>query len=342
MQKHKPFIFAVVLSFLSLFSVNANAQEAQQRKLAPVLVDRVIAYFGDEVITLTDVFKRADAARNPVAGTISGDPAGDLVSNQAALDDLVEEKLILAEAAKLGIKATDEEVDRHVQSILDQNMWSQEDFASAIKMLGFLEVSDYRAHAKKELLKSQVLRLKVGARVRVSDRDVEEAFLREFEGGTLETEVHLWHIFFPFAESSDAGDLVKLIEHAKKIREMAVSNERPFEDLAREFGGDGSAPKGGDVGWFVKGRLQASLENVAFALKDGEISDLVQSTSGLHILRVTERRQVPIADVEEAKARVRYELTEIEFAKEYKKWVKSLRTSSRIVVRPLDEPLVLE
>ena len=79
MQKHKPFIFAVVLSFGSLFSVNANAQEAQQRKLAPVLVDRVIAYFGDEVITLTDVFKRAEAARNPVAGTISGDPAGDLV-----------------------------------------------------------------------------------------------------------------------------------------------------------------------------------------------------------------------------------------------------------------------
>ena len=236
-----------------------------------------------------------------------------------------------AEAAKLGIKATDEEADRHVQSILTKTCGRRK--ICIRNKDAWAEVSDYRAHAKKELLKSQVLRLKVGSRVRVSDRDVEEAFLREFEGGTLDTEVHLWHIFFPFAESSDAGDLVKLIEHAKKIREMAVSNERPFEDLAREFGGDGSAPKGGDVGWFVKGRLQASLENVAFALKDGEISDLVQSTSGLHILRVTERRQVP--SDEEAKARVRYELTEIEFAKEYQKWVKSyeLAAESWFVLR---------
>lgn len=302
----------------------------------PVLIDRVVAYIGDEAITLHDVRRRAESARNPVAGTVSGDPMGDAVTLAAALDDLVDERLILAEATKLGIKASDEDVDRHIQGIMEQNEWSSEDFASAVRMLGFTDIAGYRAHARKELIKSQVLRLKVGAKVRVTDREIEEAFLREYEGGKAEVEVRLWHIFFPIPEDVDAEGLRALIEHASKVQRMAASGERPFEDLAREFGGDGSAAKGGDVGWFPRGRLQASLEQAAFGLPEGAVSGVVQSAGGFHVLRVTERRKVPLADPEEARARIRYELTEVGFEREYKAWVRSLRASGRIVVRSLE------
>lgn len=302
----------------------------------PVLIDRVVATIGDEAITLHDVRTRAESARNPVAGTVSGDPAGEGVTLSAALDDLVDERLILAEAAKLGIKASDEDVDRHIQGIMEQNEWSNEDFASAVQMLGFTNIAGYRVHARKELIKSQVLRLKVGAKVRVTDREIEEAFLREYEGGKVEVEVHLWHIFFPIPENVDSDGLRALIEHASRVQRMAASGERPFEDLAREFGGDGAAAKGGDVGWFPRGRLQASLEQAAFDLAEGAISGVVQSAGGFHVLRVTERRKVPLADPEEARARIRYELTEVGFEREYKAWVRSLRTSGRIVVRSLE------
>lgn len=306
---------------------------AQDREA--VLLDRVVAFIGDDAITLHEVRKRAEAARNPVAGAATGDAAGQDVTLVAALDDLLDERLILAEATKLGIQASDAEVDRHVQGIMDQNEWSKDDFVSAVRMLGFQDVAAYRAHARKELIKSQVLRLKVGAKVRVTDREVEEAFLREYAGGTAETEVHLWHIFFPIQEDVDADGLRLLIDRAAGVQRMAASGERPFEDLAREFGGDGSAAKGGDVGWFPRGRLQASLEDAAFALPDGKVSGVVQSAAGFHVLRVTGRRQVPITDPEEAKARIRYELTEQGFAREYKAWVRTLRASGRIVVRPL-------
>jgi peptidyl-prolyl cis-trans isomerase SurA len=319
---------ALLVAVLAALPVSAQEGEA-------VLLDRVVAYIGDDAITLHDVRKRAEAARNPVAGAASGAPTGEDVTLVAALDDLVDERLILAEAAKLGIEATEADVDRHVQGILDQNEWTPDDFASAVKMLGFVDLAAYRVHARKELVKSQVLRLKVGAKVRVTDREVEEAFLREYAGGAVEPEVHLWHIFFPIPENVDEAGLVALIERAAEVRRIAATGERPFEDLAREFGGDGAAAKGGDVGWFRRGRLQASLEETAFALADGEISGVVQSAAGFHVLRVTERRQVPLADIEEAKARIRYELTERGFEREYKAWVRSLRASGRIVVRSL-------
>ena len=312
------------------------ALPAAAQPAGAVRLDRVVAYIGDEAITLHDVRKRAEAARNPVAGAAAGDAAGERVTLGAALDDLVDERLILAEATKLGIQASEEDVDRHVQGIMDQNEWSKDDFASAVKMLGFPDIAAYRAHARKELVKSQVLRLKVGAKVRVSDREIEEAFLREYAGGTAETEVHLWHIFFPIPEDVDADGLRALVDLATRVQRMAAAGERPFEDLAREFGGDGSASRGGDVGWFPRGRLQASLEEAAFALPDGGISGVVQSAAGFHVLRVTGRRQVPIGKPDEAKARIRYELTERGFEREYKAWVRSLRASGRIVVRPLE------
>jgi len=225
---------------------------------------------------------------------------------------------------------SDAEVDKHVQGIQDQNGWSDTEFRTAVRMLGFADVKAYRDHARRELTKSQVLRLKVGAKVRVTEREVDEEFNRQYEGGKSEEEVHLWHIVFQVPEQVTVGEIRTTIEKAQKVRDMAASGEKPFDELAREYSQDGSASRGGDVGWFARGRLQPSLEEAAFALKDGDISPVVQSSAGFHILRVTERRRAALKDPEEARARIRFELSETAFKKLYKDYVRELKTDARV------------
>jgi peptidyl-prolyl cis-trans isomerase SurA len=300
-------------------------------KASPVVVDRVVAHIGDEAITHLEVMDRLKTSQNPVADVIAGGAEG-RGGFKAALEDLVSERLILAEARKLDVTASNADVDRHVKSIMEQNGWSQGDFEAAVRMLGFGDVDSYRDHARKELIKSQVLRLKVGARVRVSDREVEDEFNRQYAGGTSEEEVHLHHIAFLISDDVEPDRLREILSSAQEVRQMAVSGARSFEDLAREFGQDGSASRGGDVGWFPRGRLQASLESAAFSLTDGEVSPVVQSSAGFHILRVTERRRVSIRDAEEAKRRIRFELSERVFEQEFLAWVKALRSAGRVTI----------
>ncbi len=312
----------------------APATAPATAKPAPAaMIDRIVATMGDDAITLLEVRKRAASARNPMAEAVAGRGAETDATMKAALDDLIAERLILAEARKLDITATDAEVDQHTKAIKDQNGWSDDEFATAVKMLGFEDVKSYREHARKELLKSQVLRLKVGARIRITDREVEEEFNKEFDGGKTEQEVHLWHIVLRLPDTVTLPLIQEKLAKAEELRARAAAGQ--FEAVARESSEDGSAPKGGDVGWFARGRLQPTLEEAAFGLKDNEVSPVVQSSLGFHILRVTEHRRVPLKDPDEARARVRYELSETAFAKILKEYIQELRSAAHVEIKPL-------
>ena len=306
---------------------------------AVVVIDRVVASIGDEAITLHEVEERAAAAKNPVAEVIAGGGGSPdaTVTLQSALDDLIAERLILAEGKKLDLTVSEADIDKNIKGIMEQNNWADTDFEGAVKMLGFPDTKAYRDHARRELLKSQVLRLKVGARVRFSDREVDEEFKRQYADDT-EEEVHLWHIAFLIPDQVDVASLRGILAKAEEVRRLVAAGNRSFEDLAREYGQDGAAPRGGDVGWFPRGRLQGGLEETAFGLKEGVISPVVQSSVGFHILRVTERRRVPLKDAEEAKRRVRYDLSEKAFEKLYRQYVLDLRSSGRVVVKGLNGP----
>lgn len=95
-------------------------------------------------------------------------------------------------------------------------------------------------------------------------------------------------------------DALPAAEARKKAEELRTKlmNGADFSDLAKEYSQDErSAPSGGDVGFISRGELAAVLETAAFALKPGEISDIVESVFGFHILRVTETRVKPLEDV---------------------------------------------
>lgn len=299
-------------------------------------IDRVVASVGPEAITFREVLERVRMATGGRLAAPQADApgSGELA---AALEDLVAERLLLAEARRLALTATDAEVDQQIEQIRSQNQWSPQDFLQAIRMLGFPSLEKYREHARLELLKTQVLRLKVGSKVRVTDREVDEEFQRRHPDGA-EDEVHLAHIVFLLSDDATSEDLESLARRAEEVRREA--DRVPFEDLARRYSQDGSATRGGDVGWFTRGKLQLALEQVAFSLEVGEVSPVVQSALGFHILKVLERRRVPLVDPEESRRRIRYDLSEQAFARLYRDYIEELKTRGRVVLRgwPGDSP----
>ncbi|MBP7126457.1 peptidylprolyl isomerase [Myxococcota bacterium] len=302
-------------------------------EVAPGEIDRVVASVGAEAVTLREVLGRVRMAggSRPAGGE---EPVPTPAELKAALDDLVAERLLLAEARRLSLTVSDAEVDRQIEQIRSQNQWSESDFAQAIRMLGFPTVEAYRAHARLELLKTQVLRLKVGSKVHVTDREVDEEFQRRHPDNA-EEEVHLAHIVFLVPENADMAAIQALARKAEEVQREAAGGSVPFEELARRHSQDGSASRGGDVGWFIRGKLQLSLENVAFAMDVGEVSPVVQSAVGFHVLKLLDRRRAPLADPEEARRRIRFDLSEAAFSRLYREYLEGLKTTGRVILRGL-------
>lgn len=314
----------LLFTILFVTSLRASAQEEE-------VIDRVVATIGKDVITLSEVEQRLREARNPLAQFIVGEQDAQM-SFQHVLDELIAEALLMREARKLEIEVTNEEVERSIRAMMAENGWDDEDLDTVLKMMGYDRKRFFALH-REQILRHKVLQYKVYSRLRISDREVEDAFLKEYHGGKAESQVHLWHIVLRIPTEVTLEQLEGILTRAKEIRQKIIAGEITFEEAARKYSEDSaSAQAGGDVGFFGQGQLLRSLEEVAFSLKDGEVSSVVQSPIGFHILRVTERRLAPLKDPEEARARVRYRLTEEAFHKEYKAYIQSLRAEARVKI----------
>ncbi len=134
-----------------------------------------------------------------------------------------------------------------------------------------------------------MLQYKVRGRVKLSDDDVRNYYQthpQEFGG---EPEVHVRHIFLPLPEGASKADEQKVRAQGEKVVARLQAGD-DFAKVAREVSKGPSAAEGGDLGWLRRGTVQKALEDVAFRLEPGQVSDLVRAGPGLHVLKVEERR----------------------------------------------------
>lgn len=142
------------------------------------------------------------------------------------------------------------------------------------------------------------------SRVQVSEKEIEEFYNVQRETRFRQPKgVRLRHILFRVA----AGAEPKQKETIRLRAEAALQESRSgkdFAELAKRYSEDPSAAQGGDVGWFTQGQLLPSLEKVAFALKKGATSGVVETTLGYHILKAEEAREEKTKGLKEAKEEI--------------------------------------
>ena len=143
------------------------------------------------------------------------------------------------------------------------------------------------------------------------------------------TQTHARHILMRVTDRSSVQAVSTRLE---QVRRQIERNERKFEDLARELSEDGSAPQGGDLGWTSPGSFVPEFEEVMNKLAIGAVSAPVVSRFGVHLIQVTERRNVS-QDPKEVRDQARNMLREQRFEQAYVDWTKDLRLRAYIEMR---------
>lgn len=156
-----------------------------------------------------------------------------------------------------------------------------------------------------DLLASQYLQKEVVEKINVTEEDISlyyKAHLEEFRTPEM---VRARHILVKVEKSASEEDKKKAKEKADDILKRIKAGE-DFGKLASEFSDDpGSKNKGGDLGFFPRGRMVPDFEQVAFSLKAGEVSDIVETPFGFHVIKVEERKESVQEPLEKVKNKVK-------------------------------------
>jgi peptidyl-prolyl cis-trans isomerase SurA len=300
-----------------LFALGARAE----------IKERIAGVVNGQPITLSEVEERKGPE---LARVLQQRPSAQRDKERAdllrrGLDELVDEKLIESEARTLGFDLTEEELQRGLEQLARQNSMEVADFREALEQQG-ISWDTAREIVRRQQLTGQVLRFKVKPR-NVTDAEVQAAYAAMTK--EPEVEVHARHIFIATHEGAPAAQLAA----GKARAEQAIRRIRAGETfalVAREMSDGPTARQGGDLGYFRRGLMLPAIEQAAFSLKAGEVSGLIKTGSGYHIVMVEDRRAVPPKPLEEMREEIRNRLANDSIMKERENFLSTLRKTAQI------------
>ncbi len=252
---------------------------------AQTVIDKIVAVVDREIITESELQERINflAVQNRM------DPTKPEFRQQV-LDAMVQEKLILAQAILDSVTVSDEEVtqtlNQRLQSFIRQVGSEQKVEQMYGKSINRIKL-DYRTEIRNELLINK-MRQQREANLQVTRREVEEFYAAYKDSlPQVPEEFEMSHIYM--VPKPDTAVEARTRRFAEAIRDSIVHGG-DFADFARRYSADATAANGGDLGWAKRGDYVREFEETVFALKEGEISNVVKTQFGFHIIQLLGRR----------------------------------------------------
>ena len=168
---------------------------------------------------------------------------------------------------------------------------------------------NYRLADKRNILYVRFVPRDYVAEVEVTPQDIEEFYQLHQENYLEPQKVRARHILFRIPEKAKTAEIQEILEQAKKVLELARKGDN-FAELARKYSEDSTAARGGDLGYFKSGDMVKPFADAAFSLKKGEISDLVRTRFGIHIIKVEDIKEESIQPLAQVKGVVLKRLKE--------------------------------
>jgi len=294
------------------------------------LKERIAAIVNGQPILLSDVEERVgpELARvmHQSPGAQRDKDRNELLKR--GLQELVDEKLIETEASSLGLTVSEEELQRALEQLARQQNLDVADFRQALEQQG-IPWDAARDAVRRQTLMAEVLRFKVKAR-KVSDEEVQAAYATELQNAQYE--VRARHIFIATPQNATQAQVAAALARAERALQRVKSGET-FALVAREMSEGPTAKQGGDLGYFRRGLMLPAIEQAAFSLKPGEVSQIVKTSSGFHIVMAEDRRPIPPKPLAEVKEEIRNRLANDSVFKERENYLATLRKTAQIDVK---------
>ncbi len=266
--------------FLILFFINLSLSVAQD------VIDKIVAVVDSEVILQSEL----DFQVAMFAAQRNLDPNDPKIKEQL-LNKLIEDKLLYAQSILDSIEVSDEDVNRQLDQVIayyTQQYGSQERLEKAYGMSTERIRREMKDDTRKNLMADMLKNQKFG-KIEVTRREVKE-FFETYEDslGMISEKFEIAHIYIN-PKSND-----KLKQKAKLFAQSlldSLRNGADFEELAKNSSDDpGSAAAGGDLGFVKRGVFYPEFESAAFKLKEGQLSEVIESPVGFHIIELLEKR----------------------------------------------------
>lgn len=286
----KSFLF---LLFLMLIFVSYSQAE---------IVERVVARINDEIITLTEL----EEAYQQLEGAL---PEGErLPSKRELLERMVENRLLLQEAKREGIKVSEGEVQENIERV-KSTFLSEKAFEMALEQEG-IKIEDLKKRYEEELMIKKLIDREVKPEVEVTKKEIRDYYEKNKGRFREEERVEIRHVLFE--------DYSQSLEVWKKIKSGI-----DFEEVA----------KGAYLGSFERGQLDRRIEEVAFNLKEGEISQIIKTESGYHIIKLEKKEEASVKELSEVKEVIRNFLSSQKMEKRIEEYLKELKAKQEIEIR---------
>ncbi|MBI3326969.1 MAG: peptidylprolyl isomerase [Nitrospinae bacterium] len=245
------------------------------------------------------------------------------------LDTLIDRELLLQESKAQKMIVPPQKVDEELQELI-QRFPSKEVFGEALKSQN-VSLDTVKKDLEGQILRQQLVKKEILEKISVNSNEYQDFYERNKSKYVEEEQVRARHILIKVAPDASAVDDSKLKDKAKKALQRVKKGE-DFGGLAKELSEDGSSTKGGDLGFFGRGRMVPSFEEAAFTLKPGQVSDLVRTQFGYHIIKVEEHKAAKPLSYDEVKERVTEDLTRDRTLARYQEYIAQLRGRAKIEI----------
>jgi len=298
-----------------------------------VIVDRIVAVVNDTPITQSELNSSFEPIRKRIAAQPSGEERESTLkkAQEGMLNRMIDDILIEQEATRLGIKIPDEDVTGAIETILAQKNLTMNDFEKILEKES-MSLEGYKKEVKTQMIRSKVVRRELRTAIAVTDEEIGEYYIKhraEYEGQQA-VRIKQIVLFFPEKLGDDIkqkmkGDMEAILKRLKA--------GETFDKLASQFSQGPTAKQGGDIGFVERGIMPPDMEQIAFTLEPGQISNVIESPAGFTIITVTDKRGEGTRMIESVRDEIKDKLLDAKMDKKIEEWMSGLRKKAHISIK---------
>lgn len=271
-------LFLIALTALAL-------QLPSVEQAAAARTETIAAVVNNDAITTSDVEERMRLVM--VSSGIPNSPEIKQRLTPQIINMLVDERLMMQEAGRLGITISPQDVENGFTTIAQQNNMDLPKFRAVMKQQG-VPVRAMEGQIRAQMAWGKVVQQKIRPQVSVNDLEVDN-MIERLRANIGKVEYLVGEIFLPVDNPEQEADMQQL--SLKLTREM-LQGKAPFQRVATQFSQSASAKRGGDLGWVQEGQLAPEIEEVLLRMKEGDLSEPIRTLAGYYIITLRKQRVI--------------------------------------------------
>jgi len=263
-------------------------------------LDRIVAVVNNEIVLDSELVDMEQTVRQQLRQRNAAIPSSDILRRQV-LERLIMQKLQLQRAEMSGIRVADDALNAAVRQIAENNNLTIRQFRDALESDGY-DFTEFRETIREEMVISRLRKSEVEDSIVVSEREVDNFLATQNLQGDSEQAFRLLHILVGIPDAPTPEQVQEAEQKLAVIQDL-LAEGGDFSEIAAGYSDGQNALEGGELGWRKQAELPTLFAGVVPNLAVGEVSDVIRSGSGFHLVKLAEKRSEETHLVKQTKAR---------------------------------------